>query len=73
MHASSALVNNRDRRTAACNQARLDRKYAGHAAAAPIIGRTTMKNPLDSLWGTIICGLILTLILHNIVSYALGG
>ena len=33
--------------------------------AAPIIGRTTMKNPLDSLWGTVICGLILTLILHN--------
>jgi hypothetical protein len=32
-----------------------------------------MKNPLDSLWGTIICGLILTLILHNIVRYTLGG
>ena len=43
------------------------------AGAAPIIGRTTMKNPLDSLWGTVICGVILTLILHNIVSYALGG
>jgi hypothetical protein len=40
---------------------------------ASIIGRTIMKNPLDSLWGTIICGLILTLILHNIVRYALGG
>jgi hypothetical protein len=53
----------------------LDREYAGRAAAAAtlIIGRTTMKNPLDSLWGTVICGLILTLILHNIVSYALGG
>ena len=47
--------------------------YAGRAVAALIIGRTTMKNPLDSLWGTVICGLILTLILHNIVSYALGG
>jgi hypothetical protein len=32
-----------------------------------------MKNPLDSLWGTVICGLILTLILHNVVRYALGG
>jgi len=32
-----------------------------------------MKNPLDSLWGTIITGLILTLILHNAVSYYLGG
>jgi len=32
-----------------------------------------MKNPLDSLWGTIITGLIFTLILHNAVSYYLGG
>jgi hypothetical protein len=31
-----------------------------------------MKNPLDSLWGTVISGLILTLILYNIVKYALG-
>jgi hypothetical protein len=31
-----------------------------------------MKNPLDSLWGTVISGLILTLILFNIVKYALG-
>jgi hypothetical protein len=46
---------------------------AGRRLAAPIIGRTTMKNPLDSLWGTIISGLILTLILHRIVVYALGG
>jgi len=27
-------------------------------------GETTMKNPLDSLWGTTICGLILTLVLY---------
>jgi hypothetical protein len=26
-----------------------------------------MKNPLDSLWGTIICGLILTVILYFMV------
>ena len=32
-----------------------------------------MKYWLDSLWGTVISGLILTLILHNIVSYLLGG
>ena len=32
-----------------------------------------MKNPLDSLWGTIISGLILTLILYNIVKNFLGG
>lgn len=38
---------------------------------APVIGRNAMKNPLDSLWGTVIAGLILTLVLHNIVSFAL--
>ena len=31
-----------------------------------------MKNPLDSLWGTVISGLILTLILYNVIKYALG-
>jgi hypothetical protein len=46
-------------------------RAAGWRAA--INGRTTMSNPLDSLWGTIIAGLILTLILHNIVSHVLGG
>ena len=30
-----------------------------------------MKNPLDSLWGTVICGLILTLILYNVVKLAM--
>lgn len=25
---------------------------------------STMKNPLDSLWGTIVCGVILTAILY---------
>jgi len=32
-----------------------------------------MKNPLDSLWGTVISGLILTVILYNIVKFSLGG
>jgi hypothetical protein len=32
-----------------------------------------MKNPLDSLWGTVVSGLILTLILHIIVRQVLGG
>jgi hypothetical protein len=27
-----------------------------------------MKNPLDSLWGTVISGLILTIVLYFIVS-----
>ncbi len=73
MHASSALGRDREREAVACNRARLDREYRGARGCGPIIGRTTMKNPLDSLWGTVICGAILTLILHNIVSYALGG
>ncbi len=30
-----------------------------------------MKNPLDSLWGTVISGLVLTLILYEIVKAAL--
>ena len=28
-----------------------------------------MKNPLDSIWGTIICGLLLTVILYQVVKY----
>jgi hypothetical protein len=31
-----------------------------------------MKNPLDSLWGTIICGLILTAILYFVVKSLLA-
>lgn len=30
-----------------------------------------MKNPLDSLWGTVISGLVLTLVLYQIVNFAL--
>ena len=30
-----------------------------------------MKNPLDSLWGTVMCGLILTVILFNVVKFAM--
>ncbi len=32
-----------------------------------------MKNPLDSLWGTVISGLVLTLILYWVVKTALVG
>jgi hypothetical protein len=32
-----------------------------------------MKNPLDSLWGTIVSGLVLTLILYLIVRAFIGG
>jgi hypothetical protein len=27
-----------------------------------------MKNPLDSIWGTIICGLVLTAVLYCLVA-----
>lgn len=32
-----------------------------------------MQNPLDSLWGTVISGLILTLVLAMVVKYLLAG
>ena len=31
-----------------------------------------MKNPLDSLWGTIVSGLVLTIILYFVVKNLLG-
>lgn len=30
-----------------------------------------MKNLLDSLWGTVMSGLVLTLILYNIIKFAM--
>lgn len=30
-----------------------------------------MKNPLDSLWGTVISGVVLTVILYYVVRFAL--
>ena len=32
-----------------------------------------MKNPLDSLWGTVISGLLLTVVLYYLVRAAMGG
>lgn len=32
-----------------------------------------MKNPLDSLWGTVICGAVLTAILYFLVRTMIGG
>ena len=32
-----------------------------------------MKNPLDSLWGTVICGLVLTVILYYVARFAMMG
>jgi hypothetical protein len=41
--------------------------------STPANQEENMKNPLDSLWGTIISGLVLTLILYWIVKLALGS
>jgi hypothetical protein len=32
-----------------------------------------MKNPLDSLWGTVLCGLALTAVLYYLVRSLVGG
>ena len=32
-----------------------------------------MKNPLDSLWGTVISGAILTIVLYYVVKALMGG
>jgi hypothetical protein len=32
-----------------------------------------MTNPLDSLWGTVIAGVVITLVLYVIVRLAIGG
>jgi hypothetical protein len=40
--------------------------------AAPI-RETTMKNPLDSLWGTVIAGLVLTVVLYYLARAMMGG
>jgi hypothetical protein len=32
-----------------------------------------MKNPLDSLWGTVITGLVLTAVLYAVARAMMGG
>jgi hypothetical protein len=32
-----------------------------------------MKNPLDSLWGTVISGVVLTVVLYYLVRAMMGG
>ena len=32
-----------------------------------------MKNPLDSLWGTVVTGLVLTVVLYYLVRSMMGG
>ena len=35
--------------------------------------RQNMKNPLDSLWGTVITGLVLTAVLYYLARAMMGG
>jgi hypothetical protein len=32
-----------------------------------------MKNPLDSLWGTVVTGLVLTVVLYYLARAMMGG
>jgi hypothetical protein len=32
-----------------------------------------MKNPLDSLWGTVISGLVMTVVLYYLAKTMMGG
>ena len=32
-----------------------------------------MKNPLDTLWGTVICGFVLTVVLFYLARAMMGG
>jgi len=53
--------------------ARVSRPHARVFLAVPTAqGEILMKNPLDSLWGTVISGLVLTVILYFVVKSILG-
>jgi hypothetical protein len=52
-----------------------DASFASFVASDPLANGargSSMKNPLDSLWGTVISGLILTAILYFVVKSMLG-
>ncbi len=36
-------------------------------------GGSVMSNPLDSLWGTVISGVILTIVLYYVAIWLMGG
>ena len=54
-----------------------DRIIAGVLESArfdvPHIPGENMKNPLDSLWGTVISGLVLTVVLYYLARSMMGG
>ncbi len=37
------------------------------------VSEMLMKNPLDSLWGTVICGFLLTVVLYYLARMMMGG
>jgi hypothetical protein len=54
---------------------RRDGSFGNSAASDPVVNGVrgnSMKNPLDSLWGTVISGLILTVILYFVVKSLLA-
>jgi hypothetical protein len=48
------------------------REFVASVPVANGVRGNSMKNPLDSLWGTVISGLVLTVILYFIVKSILG-
>jgi hypothetical protein len=43
------------------------KSFSRPAPAGGAAGGEVLKNPLDSLWGTVICGVLLTAILYFVV------
>jgi hypothetical protein len=42
-------------------------------AVRSLSGAQPMKNPLDSLWGTVITGVVLTVVLYYLARIIMGG
>jgi hypothetical protein len=61
------LVQSRRQLRCAKVSAPAGRRFGSRSGGPATIMGGTMKNPLDSLWGTIICGLVLTAILYYVV------
>jgi len=54
------------------SKVRRDGSFAASDPVANGVREKSMKNPLDSLWGTVISGLILTVILYCVVKSLLA-
>jgi hypothetical protein len=51
----------------------LGARIAGQGCPLLFREYSTMKNPLDSLWGTVITGLVLTVVLYYLARSMMGG